>query len=165
MNLLFLRFLFSSYAFFHVFCESAFAVDNAPFHVQIKEPHEVQVIDAGIPALQKRLEMIDRATQRISVEYFIFNTDQAGRIFTQALIRKKQSNPKVQIRVIVDASSTVLQLKGNYINELVRNGIEIRYYNPVFFLQFITMQYRDHRKLLAIDGREAITGGRNIADE
>ena len=131
-----------------------------------QEPNTVQVINHGVAAFQKRFEMIERAQKSIDVEYFIYNTDEAGRLFTQALIKKKIQNPEVQIRILLDASGTVLQLKDSYISMIESFGIEIRYYNPISLLMhFSKAQYRDHRKLIVIDSQEAITGSRNIADE
>lgn len=140
------------------FLNSALADDNV-----------VQVINHGVAAFEKRFEMIQNATKRIDVEYFIYNTDEAGRIFSQALVKKKKEIPSIEIRVLIDASSAVLRLKAPYITALRNHGIEVRYYNTASIVtEFRKAQYRDHRKLLAVDGTaglEAITGGRNIADE
>ena len=140
------------------FVNSALADDNV-----------VQVINHGVAAFEKRFEMIQNATKRIDVEYFIYNTDEAGRIFSQALVKKKQEIPSIKIRVLIDASAAVLQLKAPYITALRNHGIEVRYYNTASIItEFGEAQFRDHRKLLAVDGvsgLEAITGSRNIADE
>jgi putative cardiolipin synthase len=135
------------------------------------DPNQVLVINHAVAALEQRLEMISRAEKSIDVEYFIYNTDKAGRIFTQALVdkleeQKAKGNTDFKIRVIVDASQTVLKLKDNYISAFKAHGIEVRYYNNVSLARdFKKAQFRDHRKLLSIDGKEAITGSRNIADE
>lgn len=130
--------------------------------------NEVQVLNTGVAALELRLQMIEKAQSFIDVEYFIYNTDEAGKIFTLALLKKKKENPHIHIRVMVDGSPTVLQLSPAYITQLTQAGIEVRYYNPTPPIRMIKTQYRDHRKLLVVDGPqglEAITGGRNIADE
>jgi putative cardiolipin synthase len=125
----------------------------------------VQVINHGVAAFEKRFEMIDRAQQSIDVEYFIYNHDKAGRLFSQALLAKKKQNPNLRIRILLDASATVLELDPYYVSAFAAHGIEIRYYNSIALWHFDKVQYRDHRKLIVIDGKEAITGSRNIADE
>ena len=127
--------------------------------------NQVQVINHGVAAFEKRFQMIEHAQHSIDVEYFIYNTDEAGRLFTQALIQKKLESPGVRIRILVDASPTVLQLKGNFVSEMAEHGLEVKYYNNISLLQFSKAQFRDHRKIVMIDGQEAITGSRNIADE
>ena len=144
---------------------SARSEDRSPVNVHMNQGHNVQVIETGVAAFQRRFEMIERAQRSIDIEYFIYNLDRSGRMFSQALIKKKTENPNIRIRIILDASSTVLQFKEEYVTEMAAHGIEVRYYNPVFFFQILTAQYRDHRKEVIIDGVEAITGGRNIGDE
>jgi len=52
-----------------------------------------------------------------------------------------------------------------YATVLAEHKIEMRYYNPAALVEISSVQFRNHRKLLVRDGVEAITGGRNIADE
>jgi putative cardiolipin synthase len=129
---------------------------------------EVQVINSGTAGFQKRFEMIDHAQTFIDVEYFIYSADEAGRLFTQALLKKKKDHPQIQIRILLDASPLVLEMGDNYVSALAKAGIEVRYYNPAPLAEILKTQYRDHRKLIVVDspqGLEAITGSRNIADE
>jgi putative cardiolipin synthase len=138
----------------------------APFYQRSKALHHVQVIDDGVSALEKRIEMIEQARSRIDVEYFIYNNDDAGHLFTEALIAKKRANKAMQIRVLVDASALVVKLVGAPVHELAKWGIPVRYYNKDSSL--FKSGHRNHRKLLATDtanGPAAMTGGRNIADE
>lgn len=139
-----------------------------PFYVQSIQPNQVQIIQNGLSGLQRRIEMITKAKTSIDIEYFIYNMDQAGRLMTQALIAKKKQNPAIKIRLLVDASPTVLQITSALVSSLNDAGIEVRFYNATSLISLIKVQYRDHRKLLIIDGPEgfeAITGSRNIADE
>ena len=137
-----------------------------PVFSYAEDANTIQVMNHGVAAFQKRFDMIERAQKSIDVEYFIYNTDEAGRLFTQALIKKKLENPTIQIRIIVDASATVLQLKDEFSSIVQKYGIEVRHYNPISLIRhFKKAQYRDHRKLIVVDGKEAITGSRNIADE
>jgi putative cardiolipin synthase len=127
------------------------------------EPQQVTVINNGLAALKKRLDMINSAKKSIDMEYFIYSIDQAGRLITQALIRKAKQG--VKIRLIVDTSLPIFELDKYYAAVLKENGIQVRYYNPSIILLLVRAQYRSHRKSLIIDNEQGITGGRNIADE
>lgn len=135
----------------------------SPFLIQSDRGHYVQVLNSGIGSFAKRFQMIERAERTIEVEYFIYNIDQAGRLFTQALIRKAKQG--VKIRVLVDHSDPIFQLDPYHAIQLRDNGIEVKYYNTAFVLRKKAILYRNHRKLFVVDDREAIVGGRNIADE
>lgn len=125
----------------------------------------LQIINEGIAGLEKRLEMVEHADTSIDVEYYIYNQDQAGRLFTQALVRKKHQNPEIKIRILIDASLVLPNLGKDVISVLAENDIEVRLYNHATIFHLSSAQFRDHRKLLIIDGKEAITGSRNMADE
>jgi putative cardiolipin synthase len=134
-------------------------------------PQHITLVDNGVAAIKKRLDMIASAKQTIDVQYFIYNVDRVGRLFSQALIQKAQEGAKV--RIMVDTSSTVLELNKIFIDELEKQGIdkngqhniEIRYYNATNMLQVVSLNYRSHKKVIIIDNKQAVTGGRNMADE
>jgi putative cardiolipin synthase len=71
----------------------------------------------------------------------------------------------VLVRVLLDKSFTVLELDEFFAKEVKPSGVEIRYYNSSTLAQISTTQFRNHRKLLVVDGKEALTGGRNIGDD
>lgn len=135
-----------------------------PFYEkQVSEKNDLTQITNGVAALQLRLEMIRRAKKTIEVEYFIFNTDMAGKIISRELVEAAKRG--VKVRILVDKSIAVFQLDKYYAKELGKHGIEVRYYNEAFWLRISTVQFRNHRKLMVIDDQEAITGGRNIGDD
>lgn len=134
-----------------------------PFSSSFTSNHEIVLLNHGLASLEERLEMIERATKSIEVEYYIYNVDQSGRIFTQALLKKAREG--VKVRMLLDYLNVKNELSPFYAHELEKSGVEIKYFNTASILNFPTSQYRNHRKVLIIDGVEAITGGRNIADE
>lgn len=115
----------------------------------------------GEEALQLRLEMIRRAQRSIEVEYYIYSMDMAGKILNRELVKAAQRG--VKVRILVDKfSSGVTPFLSH---ELAQHGIEVKFYNTNVVLKLGKINYRNHRKLMVVDGEEAITGGRNIADE
>ncbi len=136
-----------------------------PIDVRSQEPHFVQSLETGTKALAKRLQLIEKAQHTINVEYFIFDTSDASRIFIETLLQKKRQNPEIQIRIIVDYFSLSKSLDSFYSRALLDAGIDVRHYNDTFLLNLSSVTSRNHRKLLTIDGQEAIVGGRNMANE
>ena len=139
------------------------SADLDPFKVKINSLHNIKLLNHGLASLEERLEMIERAEHSIDVEYFIYNNDRSGRIFSQALIKKAREG--IRVRVLLDFVMVKSQFSPFYAYELEKNGIEIKYFNTTATLNLFHGQYRNHRKVLLIDSKEAITGGRNIGDE
>lgn len=133
----------------------------------LSDVHKVKLLEDGLPSLQARLDLIKKAQKTIDIEYFIYNTDQGGKLFTAALIEAAERD--VKVRILVDKNITIFKLNHYIAHQLKKHGIEVRYYNDSKDAALV--QYRTHRKFIIIDaedeinGQEAITGGRNIGDE
>ncbi|MCO4794166.1 MAG: phospholipase D family protein [Bacteriovoracaceae bacterium] len=140
----------------------SFANDTS-FRADSKEPHDLIILNKGLASLKKRLLMIEEAKESIEVEYFIYHDDQSGRLLTQALVEKARQG--VKVRVLMDHFMIIGEIDPFYAHELKKNGVEVRFYNTAPLIQFIKFQFRNHRKSLIVDGKVAITGGRNIGDE
>lgn len=135
-----------------------------PFYLKHDQSqNEVMNVESGIAALELRLDMIKRAKKSIVVEYFIYNPDMAGKIFTRDLIAAAQRG--VEVKILIDKSLPIFKFDEYYAKALNQYGIQVRYYNDAPLISASTVQFRNHRKLLAVDDVEAITGGRNIGDD
>lgn len=133
------------------------------YHIQTLGQNQMMVIENGLEALELRLQMIRRAKKSIVAEYFIYNTDLAAKMVTRELVAAAQRG--VKVRLLIDKSKPVFEFNEHYAKELRRYGIIVRYYNNAPLLRISTVQFRNHRKLLAIDDFEALTGGRNIGSD
>lgn len=133
------------------------------FSVRSKEVHKVVLLNHGLASLEERIQMIERAEKSIDVEYFIYRTDKSAKLFTQALVKKAREG--VRVRMLLDYFMVKMDLSPFFTHELEKEGIEIKYFNTTSTLNLFSGQYRNHRKVLIVDGKEAITGGRNIGDE
>jgi putative cardiolipin synthase len=125
--------------------------------------HTIAHIDQGAASFQRRLELIASAKKSIALEFFIYDVDEAARLLTQALIKKARDG--VQVRILVDFSAPVFNLKPAYARLLSDAGVQVRYYNTSAVYRLVSIQHRTHRKLLIIDGETVLTGGRNIAND
>ena len=140
---------------------------KAPHHdainARLKTPHQLALLDVGRDSLQARLQLIESARESIELEFFIYNIDTASRLVTQALARKAAQG--VKVRILVDFALPVFQLGPQAAQGLAEAGIEVRYYNTAGVERFFATHHRTHRKLLVVDRKQAILGGRNIANE
>jgi len=126
-------------------------------------PHRLVLFDQGAASLHRRLELIRSAQRSIELEFFIYDVDEASRLITQALMTRARDG--VQVRILVDFSAPVFELKPAYAQVLGAAGVQVRYYNTSAIYRLVSIQHRSHRKLLIVDGDTVLTGGRNIAND
>ena len=133
------------------------------------------VLDGGEETLRARAWLADHARHTVEVQYFIWSSDNIGILATEALLRAAERDVKVRVIVddlLIDAPDKSLLALDKHPN------VEIRIYNPKhrvgtpFYkraLNVVTdfrgVNQRMHDKTFIVDGRVAITGGRNMADE
>lgn len=129
-----------------------------------QEPQRLQIIESGLASFGQRLKLIESAQKSIDAEYFIYKADTAGRLYTQALLKKAAQGVKVRI-LIDDTALNNENLNIYHAHVLGEKGIEVRYYNDSSLIEFKKANHRSHRKSLIVDGQQAMIGGRNVADE
>lgn len=106
---------------------------------------------------------LENAEKYIFMEYFIIKE---GRMWDGILdILKDKAKKGIDIRIIYDDCGCMGGLPLKYYEYLESLGIKARAFNTFRPSLSITMNNRDHRKILIIDGKTAFTGGINIADE
>ena len=72
----------------------------------------------------------------------------------------------VEIKIIFDDFGNITRMRGETIERMQADGMEVRIFNPVHqYVNRLYFNYRDHRKILCVDGQYAYTGGVNVADE
>ena len=109
------------------------------------------------------IELFKSAKKSIYIEYFIINTGQAfDQIFP---ILKEKVNEGVDVRIIYDDFGSSMNLPNDFDRRLTKAGIQVYNFNPVRPRVNLSMNYRDHRKIVIVDNEKAITGGMNLADE
>jgi cardiolipin synthase len=109
------------------------------------------------------LAAIEGATKYIHLEFFRFDVDPTGNVFRHSLMKKAREG--VEVRVIIDDVGS-WSFKAKYINEMRAAGVEIFPFHPVRF-PFLAnkINYRNHRKILVVDGKKGYIGGLNIAEK
>ncbi|MDR1602790.1 MAG: cardiolipin synthase [Tannerella sp.] len=122
----------------------------------------LECFTGGTDKFASLLEEIGRARHHIHLQYYIFADDVIGRKVQQALIAKARSG--VSVRVLYDDVGC-WNVKKAFFNEMRRAGIEVYAFLRVVFPIFTSkVNYRNHRKIVVIDGKVGYLGGMNIAD-
>jgi len=126
--------------------------------------NSVRVINDAENAYPAILESIAAAKHHIHVLYFIIQPDSSGRMLRDALTERAKAG--VEVRVLYDDIGS-WKMKPEFFRPLTDAGGRVHEYRPVRFSRFRTFyaNFRNHRKIVVIDGEEAFTGGINIGDE
>jgi cardiolipin synthase len=106
------------------------------------------------------------AKDHIHMEFYIFRDDDSGRRFRDLLTER--ANADVEVRVVVDAVGSV-SLDAEFFDPLLVAGGQFQFFSPVNRLFRLRrpnrIDFRNHRKILVVDGHVGFTGGINIGDE
>ena len=132
-------------------------------HAQCYTNSSVQYFPLGELAFEEMLRQVESAKKYIFLEYFIIKPGQMWDRMLEVLHRKAQEG--VEVRVLYDGTCAITMLPASYPKQLEKLGIQCRLFAPVRPFVSTHYNYRDHRKILIIDGRTAFTGGINLADE
>ncbi|MGH9767321.1 MAG: phospholipase D-like domain-containing protein [Blastocatellia bacterium] len=103
------------------------------------------------------LEAIDSARRTIHFESYIIHEDEQGRVFADALIEKAREG--VRVRLIYDWVGAFNATSNKYWRRLREAGVEVRCFNPPRFDNPFGWLGRDHRKMIAVDGRIGFVSG------
>ena len=105
---------------------------------------------------------IEQAQQSIHMAYYIWEEDDFTNQLKALLIHKAQAG--VKVRILVDAQGEAVSRQ--YMREMRAGGVEMYiYYNYLSPLKLHTIGYRNHRKIVVIDGNIGYMGGINIGQE
>ena len=122
-----------------------------------------EYLSPGEKFLERLLADIERAEKYIFIESFIIEDGEMwDSIFS---VLKSKAAEGVDVRVIYDDMGCFLRLPKHFVSEMERCGIKCDIFNRFVPLLTAVQNFRDHRKIVAIDGRVVYTGGLNIADE
>lgn len=123
--------------------------------------NEADIYTSGYDFFPALLHEISRAKDHIHIDIFIFNDDELGRLIADALIDKARQG--VEIRLIYDDVGC-WKVKNAFFERMRDNGINVHPFMPVKFPAFTSKaNYRNHRKIIVIDGIVGFIGGMNFA--
>ena len=125
--------------------------------------NEIQLYTDGQEKFAALLADIDQAEHHIHLQYYIYRDDELGRKVRQHLTAAAQRG--VEVRVLLDAWGSI-QVNKTFFEELRAAGGQVILFFPLF-LPYLNPRsnYRNHRKIVVIDGKIGYTGGFNVGDE
>ena len=129
----------------------------------VYENTQVTYFPSGEAKFAALLPQLESATQYIFLEYFIIDEGLMWGRILEILARKAAQG--VDVRVMYDGTCEFSTLPRDYPSRLEALGIQCKVFSPVTPFVSTHYNYRDHRKILVIDGRVGFTGGVNLADE
>ena len=109
------------------------------------------------------MEELRKAEKYIFMEYFIIGEGLMWGSILKVLAEKAAQG--VEVRVMYDGMCEISTLTGDYPQRLEQLGIHCKPFTPIRPFVSTQYNYRDHRKILVIDGKVAFNGGVNLADE
>jgi cardiolipin synthase len=125
--------------------------------------NRVDLLVDGSATFGAIFEAIDAAEDYILVQFFIVHDDQLGRELKSHLIRK--ANEGVRVFFLYDEIGSH-KLPWSYIHELEDAGVTIRpFHSTRGSRNRFQINFRNHRKIVVVDGRVAFVGGLNVGDE
>ncbi len=139
------------------------AVNEAVSGSPLIKGNRVSLLVDGPATFAAMFKAIEGAKNTINMETFIFEDDETGRRLADLLIRKRGEG--VQVNLMYDSVGS-LQTPASFFKGLRDKGVNVVEFNPINPLKTSKkwrLTLRDHRKILVVDGRIAITGGVNIS--
>ena len=131
----------------------------------VTDNNSVEVITSGKRKFEALVNDLEQARDHIHMEYFYFRKDHGSKRIKEILMRKAREGVKVRF---IHENIANITISPRYYNEMKKAGVEVvKFTRPRFsLLRFSAMlNYRDHRKIVVIDGRIGYTGGMNIGDD
>jgi len=103
------------------------------------------------------LEAIAAAQRHVHFECYIIQDDDTGRRFAEAFAAKARQG--VRVRLIYDWMGCFRKASRRFWNRLRADGVDVRCYNPPRLVSPLGWLYRNHRKMLAVDGQVGFVSG------
>ncbi|HWR68881.1 MAG TPA: phospholipase D-like domain-containing protein [Desulfomonilia bacterium] len=125
--------------------------------------NKVTLLSDGQAAYAAMFKAIEGARDHINLETYIIDDDDVGRKFSDLLLKKQAEG--VQVNLIYDSVGS-FTTPGAFFQRLRDGGIQVVEFNPINPLKAHgnwLLAHPDHRKILIVDGKTAITGGINIS--
>lgn len=128
----------------------------------VSDNNEIEIITSGGRKLEALVNDLLNAKDHIHFEYFYFLKDDGSKKIKKLLMQKAREG--VKVRFIHENIANITIWPGYY-NEMKEAGVEIVKFTSPNSLLLSKFNYRDHRKVVVIDGKIGYTGGMNIGDD
>ena len=124
---------------------------------------DVQYYPTGEACFEDLMAELEKAEKFIFMEFFIYDEGYMWGRVLKLLADKAAAG--VEVRVMYDGMCEMELLPHDYAKRLCELGIKAKTFSPIHPFLSTYYNFRDHRKVLVVDGKFALTGGINMADE
>lgn len=129
----------------------------------LTQDNAITIFDDGSDKFEALIQDIMNAKNHIHIQYYIFKIDNLGQRILNALIKKAHQG--VKIRILYDEMGS-RGVRKRHFKELLDLGGEVEVFFPsILPLINPRLNFRNHRKIVVIDGRIGYIGGFNVGDE
>lgn len=129
----------------------------------LTQDNAMEVFNDGTDKFEALIADLEQATNHIHIQYYIFRLDHLGKRILDVLERKAKEG--VEVRLLFDDMGSRGLYKRHF-NQLIRYGGKVEAFFPSILPLINTrLNYRNHRKIVVIDGSAAYIGGFNVGDE
>lgn len=149
------KFQEKTFQMIHLFLESNESV--------LTKGNDVKLISDGKEKFTRLLEDIEKAKHHVHVTYYILRDDKIGTALIEALEEKAKQG--VEVKLLYDPVGARL-LNKYFFDRLREYGGQVEsFFGSKYFLINLRLNYRNHRKIVVIDGKVGYTGGFNVGDD
>ncbi|MFD2257359.1 cardiolipin synthase [Luteolibacter algae] len=125
--------------------------------------NHVELLIDGAETFEHLFAAINQAKSYVCVNFFIVKNDKIGKKFQQTLIRRAKAG--VRVYLLFDEIGSH-KLSSTYLGELTDAGVECRSFGANrYWWSRLQLNFRNHRKIVVVDGKSAFLGGLNVGDE
>jgi len=143
--------------------EVAEAVVPSLTKVPFTRGNQVELLLGGQATYTSMLDAIALAKDYIYVQFYIVRDDHSGRSLRDALIEKARSG--VRVHFLYDEIGSI-KLPASYLDTMRKESIEVSGFKTTRGRNnSLQLNFRNHRKLLVVDGQTGFIGGHNLGDE
>lgn len=136
---------------------------NNRFEFMLSANNAAELLINGEQKFPSLLQDLQLARKHIHLEYYIYEVDKIGNEIAEILVKKAKEG--VTVRFIYDDFGS-LGINKNFVRKLREAGVEIVPFYHIRWLLFANrINFRNHRKIVVIDGKTAYVGGINVSDK
>ena len=141
-----------------------------PFSTLLKQHHnaqilagsKVEIITSGEQKFDMLMKDIEEAKHSVHMEYFTYRNDKIGTKIKELLMKKAKEG--IEVRFLYDNAAN-WDIRSSFYREMEKAGVKVSPFFKGIFKGFKSnINYRNHRKVVVIDGKIGYMGGMNVAD-
>src|SRR6187431_2564457 len=130
-------------------------------HPPISETKLMELVHSGEDYFCRLERIILESQSEIHLQTYIFEYDNIGKKIVAAL--KEAASRKVKIHILLDGFGSY-SFPNEILDDLIQNGINIRFFAPILSAKSLYIGRRLHHKIVVSDSKTTLIGGINIAD-